>query len=339
MYRLKFFLIFAFFFQISFPSLSAQTSKSDSLVRHCIKLLEQNELNRFRALYPQVFFHYALEAEAVDLEKALQCKDTILMQSYIDSMIIDEEAFPYAVLTDKKYQDFCAQLPHADTYRRWLDSVKNTPYAALRNELWDMQFRDQGIRALLLLMPQETPEATKRKVREEMLWVDGQNTKRALSLLDSMGRWPGYTLIGKSADKTLWLCVQHADQSPEVASRYLPMLHEAVIAKRSEPMFYAYLLDRVRMHDGKEQVYGTQTYKVKTDDGKHFFFVIPIEDVEHVDKRRISMGLGTMTEYLKEMGKEWDIEQYRKELPVIWKYYKERVQTKNKPKYYYQFKK
>lgn len=332
MYRIKFFLIFTFFIQISIPTLSAQTSKSDSLVRHCIHFLEQNAQNHLRALYPQIFFHYALEDENIDLEDALRRKDTFLMQSYLDSMMIDEEVFFYTVLTDKKYQDFCAQLPHAETYRKWLDSVKNTPYAALRNELWNMQFRDQGIRALYLLMPQETSDIIKRKVREEMFWVDKQNTERALSILDSIGRWPGHTLIGQSADKTLWLCIQHADQSPEVASRYLSMLHEAVIAKRSDPMFYAYLVDRVRMHDGKEQVYGTQTYKAKTDDGKQFFFVIPIEDVEHVDERRKTMGMESMSEYLKGMGKEWNIEQYRKELPVIRRYYKERIQTKNRPK-------
>ena len=87
-------------------------------------------------------------------------------------------------------------------------------------------------------------------------------------------------------------------------------------------MHYAYLVDRIRMHEGREQVYGTQTYRAKTDDGGTFFFVIPIEDVDHVDERRAAMGMEPLAEYVESMNAHWDPVQYKKDLPKIWEYYK-----------------
>ena len=60
-------------------------------------------------------------------------------------------------------------------------------------------------------------------------------------------------------------------------------------------MYYAYLVDRIHMHEGREQVYGTQTYKIKEEDGRSFFFIVPIENIEHVDEQRAAMGMGPLT--------------------------------------------
>jgi hypothetical protein len=56
----------------------------------------------------------------------------------------------------------------------------------------------------------------------------------------------------------------------------------------------AYLTDRVRVGENKEQVYGTQFRLV---DGKWQPF--PIEDEKNVDERRKEVGLSTLAEYRK----------------------------------------
>ena len=58
------------------------------------------------------------------------------------------------------------------------------------------------------------------------------------------------------------------------------------------PTNIAYLKDRVLMYKGKPQIYGTQ-FEGSGQDIK----VYPIEDVEKVDKRRESIGLGSFAEY------------------------------------------
>jgi hypothetical protein len=56
----------------------------------------------------------------------------------------------------------------------------------------------------------------------------------------------------------------------------------------------ALLTDRVRLYEGKPQLYGTQ---VKNVNGKFIF--APIEDEPNVDKRRALYGLPPLSEYLE----------------------------------------
>ena len=58
----------------------------------------------------------------------------------------------------------------------------------------------------------------------------------------------------------------------------------------------AYLQDRVLVGEGKKQKYGTQTTEV---DGA--FRPSPIEDEEHVDERRKTLGMLPLAEYLKQV--------------------------------------
>lgn len=53
------------------------------------------------------------------------------------------------------------------------------------------------------------------------------------------------------------------------------------------------MTDRDLVHQGKPQLYGTQ---LTTIDGITAFD--PIEDIEHLDERRASMGLGSIASYM-----------------------------------------
>lgn len=303
---------------------TADAQSVAELVGRCIEHLKAGDSVAFRQTYPQLFMRYIAETSDVSMDSAIRRGDLSAVQAALDSLTTDPESDieAYYYLSDSSYHHFLRGTSLRGKYDRWIDSVKFAPYAALRDEIWRMQRVDQGARILYLNRPKETPDSTWYKVRNEILLIDEQNTLRATQIIDSFGRWPGRDVLGYSADLTLWLCIQHADQRPEVAVRYLPMLKAAVDERRTDPMHYAYLVDRIRMHEGREQVYGTQTYRAKTDDGSTFFFVIPIEDVDHVDKRRAAMGMEPLAEYVESMNVHWDPVQYKKDLPKIWEYYK-----------------
>jgi hypothetical protein len=68
----------------------------------------------------------------------------------------------------------------------------------------------------------------------------------------------------------------------------------------------ALLTDRVLVHDGQKQRYGSQ-FDVK--DGK--LVAQPVEDLSHLDARRASLGLPPMAEYVKLMHEMFKV-------PVVW---------------------
>ena len=63
------------------------------------------------------------------------------------------------------------------------------------------------------------------------------------------------------------------------------------------PRFLAYLTDRVRLAEGRLQVYGTQFMTAAT--GAQVPH--PIEDAEHVDERRAAVGLPPIAEYARSL--------------------------------------
>ncbi len=93
-----------------------------------------------------------------------------------------------------------------------------------------------------------------------------------------------------------WLLVQHADRDPAFQKECLEKMKQGVSRGEVSAKDVAYLVDRVAVAENKKQVYGTQ-FKGK---GKEMM-PQPIEDEQHVDERRKSVGLPSMAEYKKQM--------------------------------------
>jgi Family of unknown function (DUF6624) len=64
-----------------------------------------------------------------------------------------------------------------------------------------------------------------------------------------------------------------------------------------KPANIAYLEDRVRVGEGRPQLYGTQFYI----DEAGIFGPQPIEDAGHVDERRQAVGLQPLSDYAHDM--------------------------------------
>jgi hypothetical protein len=125
-----------------------------------------------------------------------------------------------------------------------------------------------------------------------MLLIDSENEKSVELIIQTYG-WPGYNLVGKEGSNNMWALVQHLSNF-ELQKQCLILLEEAVKKNDADPINLAYLKDRVLMHEGKKQIYGTQL--IIKDNQLEFY---PIEDVEHVNERRLKIGMRSLEEYLE----------------------------------------
>jgi hypothetical protein len=121
--------------------------------------------------------------------------------------------------------------------------------------------------------------------------IDTANMKRLAEIIDTFG-WPGMRFAG-AASSTAFLVLQHADHASQ--RKYLPLLREAVKRHDAVGSELAMLEDRVRVADGKPQLYGTQL-------ANNPLRFQPIEDEAHVDERRAGVGLPPLAEYAKMFG-------------------------------------
>jgi hypothetical protein len=140
---------------------------------------------------------------------------------------------------------------------------------------------------------------------------DSINLIKVKSILDKYG-WLGIDEVGNQGNSTLFLVIQHSDLATQ--EKYLPIMREAVKQNKASSSSLALLEDRVALRQGKKQIYGSQIGMYpKTN--KHY--VSPLEDPENVDKRRASVGLGSLSEYVSQWQIKWDVEKYKKELPKL----------------------
>jgi hypothetical protein len=168
----------------------------------------------------------------------------------------------------------------------------NTELAA---ELARMAEEDQRARGRLVPLesPEVDPDAWWRRTME-MNRVDVANTDRLREIVDEHG-WPGRSLVGEEGAEHAWLLAQHASAQLDFQRQALDLLTAAVAAGEATPRQLAYLTDRVRMLEGREQVYGTQFVGGK--DGHPAPY--PIDDPDHVEERRAAVGLESLRQYLR----------------------------------------
>ena len=132
--------------------------------------------------------------------------------------------------------------------------------------------------------------------------TDERHCARLWEILDDYECWPGRRLVDDDGESAAWIIAQRAPFDPGLQHRCLEMLEVSVACGDAQPAHYALLLDRVRMADGKDQLYGSQF--VRSDDGNSVV-PWPIEDVEHVDARRERVGLTPLAEQAREMREQY----------------------------------
>lgn len=140
---------------------------------------------------------------------------------------------------------------------------------------------------------------------------DSINLLKVKKILDEKG-WVGKDKVGAQANSALFLVIQHSDL--ETQKKYLPMMKEAVTKGNASPGSLALLIDRIEIREGRKQIYGSQigiNQKDKT------YYILPLTDPDNVDKRRTEVGLGPISDYVKNWNLVWDVEKYKRELPEL----------------------
>lgn len=113
------------------------------------------------------------------------------------------------------------------------------------------------------------------------------------NIADRFG-FPGYELVGKESSNNYWMLVQHSDFDVPFQKRMLELMKHKVDKKDASGQNYAYLIDRININEGKKQIYGTQVLM-----GESGTKLKPCIDTLNLDKRRRSVGLESILNYLK----------------------------------------
>jgi len=171
----------------------------------------------------------------------------------------------------------------------------------LRAELLAMKEKDQRLRRELLELVQSedgeivlTDPAAMKAVMD-MQAADRAHTERLKKIVAEHG-WPTISMVGKDGSHAAWLLVQHATHDMEFMEDALERFSPLVEAGEVSPKNYAYLHDRVQMHNDRPQRYGTQFLQIEIDGVTHAG-VWPMEEPQRVDEFRRAVGLGPFAEY------------------------------------------
>jgi hypothetical protein len=156
----------------------------------------------------------------------------------------------------------------------------------LARELCDLAQVDACVRAELA-----ADGSLFRGYHPRMEAIHRQNAARLASMVDEVG-WPSGALVGAAAAEAAWLIAQHAIGEPSFQRRCLELLLEAA-ARGDVPAWQpAMLEDRIRMFEGRPQLYGTQ---LEADD-EGWLRPYRIENSSGVGERRKQVGLPPLPE-------------------------------------------
>lgn len=169
--------------------------------------------------------------------------------------------------------------------RRWPQAIAHCRAArakinfAVRQELLDLGKEDQQVRARVT-GPEPPPEVIAAMDR-----VDLKTRTRLGEIIKQTG-WPLISTVGFDGSNAVWLIAQHADRDLAFQKRALKLMRAAARRGEAAKEHLAFLIDRVRIAEGKKQIYGTQNeYK----DGR--LVTRPVVDEKNLDRRRKQMGL------------------------------------------------
>jgi len=161
---------------------------------------------------------------------------------------------------------------------------------SLRQELLSLEAEDQKERIECAKRSGDEQIKCLSKIAET---IDAKNTKRLNEIFEEFG-FPSVKLVGKDGSQAYMLLLQHST-SDTLRVKSLKPIKKAFKRKEVSPSEYAGFVDRLRLHQGKAQIYG-QGFSFKGD-GK--MIMDEVVDPKNLDKRRKKIGLPPIAEYVK----------------------------------------
>jgi hypothetical protein len=146
----------------------------------------------------------------------------------------------------------------------------------LRATLLQMGRDDQAAIAIAVADPSRPMTEAESKGSQELR----QRNEDLIRKIVKEHGWPGISLVGEDGSRAAWLVVQHMDGDLDFQRSCLALMQEAWDRGEVRPHDLAYLTDRVLTHEGKPQMYGTQSRGVTS-----------AEDEARIDRNRAAIGL------------------------------------------------
>ena len=168
----------------------------------------------------------------------------------------------------------------------------------VREELLRMEKADQDARMKCV---NGTADEQVKCLAEISRSIDEPNTKRLGRIFDQIG-FPNTAKVGKDGMQAFMILLQHAS-GDELRVKALKPITTAFKKNELPSMDYANFVDRLRLHQGKKQLYGTG---FDFRDGK--MVLSPTEKPKDLDKRRAKIGLPPMSEAIKMMKEIYHLE-------------------------------
>lgn len=131
--------------------------------------------------------------------------------------------------------------------------------------------------------------------------IDAPNTGRLIAIFNTHGL-PGTKMVGREGLNAFMILLQHTI-GDELRLKAVKPITKAFKRKEITPQDYANFIDRLRLHQGKGQLYGSG-FEFK--DGK--MVLSKTEDLKHLEKRRRRIGLPPMSETVKMMKETYKLE-------------------------------
>lgn len=145
------------------------------------------------------------------------------------------------------------------------------------------------------------------KLREELFGgyhpqmegVHRKHARRLVEIYEEYG-WPGKSLVGEDGAEAAWIILQHNIGETGMFRRFLPILEKEAEKGEIELSWYAKTVDRIRVFEGRPQIYGTNFDW----DEKGKLSPTTIADPSNVDRLRARVGMAPLEEATARMRKE-----------------------------------
>jgi len=166
--------------------------------------------------------------------------------------------------------------------------MDSTMDSTLRDELLSMAAEDEATRARLL-----ANGAAFDGYHPELELVHRRNAAQLMAIIDAHG-WPGRALVGDAGADAAWRIAQHSIGEPQVMRRAVKLVLDAAKAGDAPGWHAAQLVDRIRVFEGRPQVYGSELHW----DERGALGVADLEEPATVDSRRAALGLPPLAEHI-----------------------------------------
>lgn len=175
----------------------------------------------------------------------------------------------------------------------------------LRDELLKMQSEDQKARE----------NCAKGNVGEQIRCyaeisekIDKPNSKRLNEIYEKSG-FPAIKTVGREGVAAFMLILQHTPDE-NLRQKMLKPIKKAFERKELSASEYANYVDRLLVHQGKPQIYGSN-FDFK--DGK--LLMSKVKNLKNLDEIRRKIGLPTIAEYIKILKEIYNLEVEVPEFP------------------------